>query len=68
MRALFVTAETYPLAKTGDLADVSSALPAALMRLGIDIRVLMPAYPQALARAENLKEIARFAAVLPHSR
>ncbi len=64
MRALFVTSEAYPFTKTGGLADVSAALPAQLMTLGIDIRILMPAYPQALERAEQLKEIARFGNVL----
>jgi starch synthase len=48
MRVLFVTSEAYPLAKSGGLADVSSALPAALLRRGIDTRILMPAYPGAL--------------------
>jgi starch synthase len=41
---LFVTPECAPLIKTGGLADVSAALPAALRRLGIDARVLLPGY------------------------
>jgi starch synthase len=45
VRVLFVTSEVFPLAKTGGLADVSAALPAALARFGFDIRVLMPGYP-----------------------
>lgn len=53
MRVLFVTAEAHPLAKTGGLADVSSALPIALSRRGIDVRVLMPGYPAALDRIEK---------------
>ncbi len=52
------------MAKTGGLADVSAALPAALGELGVDIRVLMPAYPQALEKSATLKEIARFKNVL----
>lgn len=44
MRVLFVTSEIYPLAKTGGLADVSQALPAALARQGVDIQLMMPAY------------------------
>ena len=47
-RVLFVASEAYPLAKTGGLADVSGALPAMLARLGIDVRVMLPGYPQAL--------------------
>lgn len=48
MRVLFVSSEVYPLAKSGGLADVSWALPAALARLGVDVRLLIPGYPQAL--------------------
>ena len=59
MRALYVTSELYPLAKTGGLADVSAALPAALRELDIDARVLIPGYPQALERAPYLDEVAR---------
>jgi len=53
MKILFVTSEAYPLMKTGGLADVSGALPAALARAGDDVRMLMPGYPQALDVAEN---------------
>jgi starch synthase len=45
MRVLFVSSECYPLAKTGGLADVAGALPLALAPLGVEARVLMPAYP-----------------------
>src|SRR3546814_15821002 len=54
MRVLFVTSEFYPLVKTGGLADVSAALPAALAELGIDVRVMVPGYPEVLDRAEHL--------------
>ncbi len=53
MRILFVTAEAHPLARSGGLADVSSALPIALKRLGIDVRIVMPAYPGALAGVQQ---------------
>lgn len=59
LRALYVTSEVYPLAKTGGLADVSAALPAALRDYGIDTRVLLPAYPQALERAQHPREVVR---------
>jgi len=45
---LFVTPEAYPLIKVGGLGDISSALPCALRKQGLDVRVLMPAYPMAL--------------------
>lgn len=59
MKVLFATSEAHPLAKTGGLADVSGALPAALQDIGVDTRVLMPAYPSALQRAENLSRLFR---------
>jgi len=48
LRVLFATSEVAPLVKTGGLADVSGALTAALMGLGVDVRVLVPGYPQIL--------------------
>jgi starch synthase len=55
MRVLFVSSEIYPLAKTGGLADVSAALPIALASLGVDVRLVMPGYPEALDTAADLK-------------
>ena len=45
MRVLHVCTEIYPLLKTGGLADVAGALPAALVRAGCDARVLVPGFP-----------------------
>jgi starch synthase len=64
MRVLFATAEAYPLAKTGGLADVSRALPLALRRLGVDVRLLMPAYPGAYLRLEDPKIVAKIPAAM----
>ncbi len=41
---LFVSSEVYPYAKTGGLADVSSALPQALREFNHDVRLIMPKY------------------------
>ncbi|MBC8128801.1 MAG: glycogen synthase GlgA [Rhizobiaceae bacterium] len=42
---LSVASEIYPFIKTGGLADVVGALPAALGHQGIAVRNLVPAYP-----------------------
>lgn len=55
MRVLFVTSEVAPIIKTGGLADVSAALPVALRELGVDIRILLPGYPQVLQALPKLK-------------
>ncbi len=62
LRILFATSECAPLVKTGGLGDVSAALPAAIKALGIDIRILLPAYRQVLAALPDWREIARIEA------
>lgn len=44
LKILFVSTECSPWVKSGGLGDVSSALPRALVGLGHDVRVLLPAY------------------------
>ena len=55
LKILFATSEVHPLVKTGGLADVSSALPAALRRLGHDARLVIPGYPQVFEGIADLK-------------
>ena len=57
MRILVATSEAYPLIKTGGLADVSGSLPAALRQQKVDARILIPGYPQVLAKVKNLMPI-----------
>ena len=45
MQVLSVASECAPFVKTGGLADVAGALPDALARLGVEMRVLIPGYP-----------------------
>jgi starch synthase len=48
MNVLQVSAEIFPLLKTGGLADVAGALPAALNAAGSDVRVLLPGFSSIL--------------------
>ncbi len=52
-RVLSVASECVPLVKTGGLADVVGALPAALAATGWDMRVLLPAYRALRAEAKG---------------
>ena len=49
IRVLAVASEAYPLVKTGGLADVVGALPAALASHGVEVRTLIPGYRPVLA-------------------
>ena len=58
MRVLFASSEVFPLIKTGGLADVAGALPAALAAAGDDLRILLPGYLEAKAKTEGKREVA----------
>jgi starch synthase len=53
MKVLSVASEVYPLIKTGGLADVAGALPAALAAHGVDMQVLLPGYKPVMAKLVN---------------
>lgn len=60
MKVLMVTSECAPFVKTGGLADVAGALPGALAPLGVDARVVLPAYPALFPLLPQGKEVASF--------
>jgi len=63
IRVLAVASEIYPIIKTGGLADVAGALPAALKEHGVATRTLVPGYPdvlKALPAAETLLQWPEF--------
>ncbi len=49
LKVLSVTSEAAPLIKTGGLADVAGALPAALAPHGVAVTTLVPGYPKVLS-------------------
>ncbi|MBS1170070.1 MAG: glgA [Burkholderiaceae bacterium] len=55
MRVLHVCTEVYPVLKTGGLADVTGALPAAQIQLGCDARLLVPGFPTFFASLREQK-------------
>ena len=62
MRILQVSAELFPLLKTGGLADVAGALPLALAAAGEDVRVLLPGFPALRAGVRHAAQVAEFRA------
>lgn len=52
---LSVASECAPLVKTGGLADVVGALPAALKAEGVTMRTLLPGYPAVIKALTNSK-------------
>lgn len=60
LSVLGVASEMYPLLKTGGLADVVGALPAALAPLGIRLSTLLPGHPSVLARLGSARPVAEW--------
>ncbi|WP_144109374.1 glycogen synthase GlgA [Paraburkholderia sp. BCC1886] len=59
LNVLLVASEALPLAKSGGLGDMVSAYAAALRDAGVDVSILMPAYPAALEQAVDVTYVAR---------
>lgn len=60
IEVLSVASEVYPLIKTGGLADVAGALPAALAKNGVSMRTLVPGYPAVMAKLGQSREVYYF--------
>lgn len=56
-KVLSVASECVPLIKTGGLADVVGALPAALAPFGWEMRVILPAYRALRSRLGDMAEV-----------
>jgi len=56
-RVLSVASEVVPFIKTGGLADVAGALPAALAGQGWDMRTALPGYPAVMALLKRAKTV-----------
>lgn len=61
-KVLFAAAEGAPFYKTGGLGDVAYALPQALHRAGLDVRVVLPYYGKKMPKqyADQLQNLAQF--------
>lgn len=60
MRVLSVASEAFPLIKTGGLADVVGALPAALAGQAVEMRVMLPGYPGVMSALEDAGVVRRY--------
>ncbi|WP_223479222.1 glycogen synthase GlgA [Oricola indica] len=56
-QALSVASECAPLIKTGGLADVAGALPAAMLETGWKLRTLLPGYPSVIAALKRKRVV-----------
>jgi len=60
MRVLQVSAEIFPLLKTGGLADIAGALPQALAGVGCQVRALLPGFPAILQALQASSLVGEF--------
>jgi starch synthase len=57
VHVLQVASEVFPLVKTGGLADVTGALPAALAAEGVKVTTMLPGYPAVLAALDKAEAV-----------
>ncbi|HEX5314121.1 MAG TPA: glycogen synthase GlgA [Gammaproteobacteria bacterium] len=61
LKVLMVSAECYPLAKTGGLADVCTGLALSLLKKGLRLRLLVPGYDCVFAGLRRVLPVAEIA-------
>jgi len=64
LQVLSVASEAYPLVKTGGLADVVGALPAALAPHDFALTTLLPGYPVVISKVKGGKVVHRWTNLL----
>ncbi len=64
LRVLSVASEAVPLVKTGGLADVAGALPAAVAPHGVEMTTLLPGYPAVMAAMGKARSIHKWESLL----
>ena len=57
IRVLAAASEIFPLIKTGGLADVTGALPGALVKHGVEMRTLVPGFPAVMAALDSAEPV-----------
>ncbi|SNT68575.1 glycogen synthase GlgA [Paracoccus seriniphilus] len=60
IQVLSIASECAPLVKTGGLADVAGALPAALSGQGVQMRTLLPGYPGVMSSLSGASHLESF--------
>ena len=58
LKILMLAAEAAPLVKVGGLGDVAGALPVALRKLGMDVRVMLPDNGMRVPAAYKVRRLA----------
>ena len=64
LRVLSVASEAFPLIKTGGLADVVGALPAALAPHDVQLTTLIPGYPAVMTALQTGQILHRYSDLL----
>jgi len=64
IRVLSVASEIFPLVKTGGLADVVGALPAALAPYGVRLTTMVPGYPEVMRALRKTRLVHHYPSLL----